>query len=268
MPGPAILQAMVLHSLSSQQLPRPSLAWLWTLVSARTPPPPIASLCATARARLLGTDLTTPSLLHADYVSSHCLPPDIANPKVRNTNLDRDVVLQVLDIENLSKSRWSQVEELEALARGEGQKGREIIRLPVGGEGEDGERGERGMTQAPTQRQTQAGGVGAGRGAAAGATAAGAAGSSYGTHRLLLQDCKGQKIFGLELRNVEQIGIGKTNIGEKILVKSGASVSRGVIMLEPATCTVLGGKVEAWHKAWVEGRLAKLRETTIANRGG
>jgi RecQ-mediated genome instability protein 1 len=257
------LQSSLITSLSSQSLPIPSQSWLTTLLSSRgNPPPPLASLAATARARLLASDLTTPNLLDPAYIASHSLPADLNRPDVRATTINRDVVLQVLDIETLSTSRWSQVEELEALARGEGTKGREVVRLPVGGEAEEGERGVTQATQ--TQAQTQTQGRAAGRGAAAAATPA----PSSGTHKLVLQDCNGLKVSGLELRNVAKIAIGTLSIGEKILIKAGASVSRGVIMLEPTTCVVLGGKVEAWHKAWVDGRLARLKEAAIASRTG
>lgn len=267
---PPDLHTSLLTSLASQSLPIPSNSWLTTLLSSRgNPPPPLPSLTATARARLLATDLTSPDLLDASYAASHSLPPDIARADVRATALSRNVVLQVLDVENLSRSRWSQVEELEALARGEGTKGREMVRLPVGGdEGED-EGGERGVTQATqaTQGRTQTQGRPAGRGAGAGAGAdAATSAASTGTHKLVLQDCRGLKVSGLELKKVERIAIGRLSIGEKILVKSGAQVSRGVIMLEPATCVVLGGKVEAWHKAWVDGRLARLKDTANASR--
>lgn len=233
-------------------LPRPSQAWLTTLINSRTPPPPLPSLTATARTRLLAADLTTPNLLDPAYIASHSLPSNLSDATVRQITLSHDICVQVLDMENLSKSRWSQVEELEALERGEGSKGREMVRLREEGE----EQGERGMTQAQTQ-STQ----GAGR-----AAATAGAGSEKATHKLVLQDAKGQKIYGLELKKVDKIAIGKLNIGEKIMIKGGASVSRGVIMLEPSTCVVLGGKVDAWHKAWVEGRLARLKETTAANR--
>ena len=263
---PPDLQTSLITSLTSQSLPTPSQSWLTTLISSRTPPPPLPSLTATARARLLASDLTAPDLLDATYAATHCLPAESLRPEVRSATLSRDVVLQVLDIEDLSKSRWAQVEELEALARGEGTKGREIVRLPVGGEedGEDG--GERGVTQATQTQGTQGRPPPAGRGAAAATPAASATSGSKDTHELVLQDCKGLKVSGLELRKVEKIGIGKLNIGEKVLIKSGASISRGVVMLEPATCVVLGGKVEAWHKAWVDGRLARLKEAAAAGR--
>lgn len=118
--------------------------------------------------------------------------------------------------------------------------------------------GERGVTQMPGTQMT-------GRGNTQGPAAAGS-GNDRATHRLVLQDARGQKIYGLELKKVDRIGIGKTNIGEKMLVKSGAAVSRGVIMLEPQKCVVLGGKVDVWHKAWVEGRIARLKAATAADQ--
>ncbi|KAB5518224.1 RecQ mediated genome instability protein Rmi1 [Coniochaeta sp. 2T2.1] len=255
----------ILTSLTTQSLPLPSKTWLTPILTARNPAPPLPSLLATVRARLLASDFTSPGLLDASYTTSHSLPAELSSQPpqahTKSTTLSRDVVFQVLDIENLSKSRWSQVEELEAIARGEGTKGREVIRLPTEGEGNgDGvNAGERGVTQA-TQPATQA------------ATQARQGGGSGGggekdTHKLVLQDCKGLKISALELRKVERVGIGKLNIGEKILVKAGAKVSRGVIMLEPGTCVVLGGKVEAWHKSWTEGRLGRLKEAASGGEG-
>jgi RecQ-mediated genome instability protein 1 len=76
----------------------------------------------------------------------------------------------------------------------------------------------------------------------------------------VLQDCKGTKVFALELRRHDGIGVGKTQIGEKILLKAGTVVARGMILLEPDKCLLLGGKIEAWQKTWVDGRLARLKE--------
>ncbi len=181
--------------------------------------------------------------------------------------------MQVLDIEDMSRSRWEQVEELEAIERGEQTRGREIVRLPAGGEDEGSdaaERGDEAATQALGPTQTQAQGGGAAGSAAATAAAATAAAATSGrknaTHKLVLQDCKGQKIYAIELRRVDGIAIGKTNIGEKILLRTWSTISRGVVLLEPAACVVLGGKVDAWHKAWVEGRLGALRAAVGADR--
>ena len=73
-------------------------------------------------------------------------------------------------------------------------------------------------------------------------------------------------MYGLELRRIERIALGTLNIGEKILLREGAVVARDVIMLDPASCTVLGGKVDAWQKAWNEGRLARLKEAVGIDR--
>ena len=264
------LSAQLIPLLTSQSLPRPSKTWLNSIIQLRKPPPPIASLVATARIRLLAADLTTRGLLDGAYMAANSFPPNLANPEVQQTRLGRDVVVQVLDIEDMSRSRWEQVEELEAIERGEQTRGREIVRLPAGGEdeGNDGaERGDEAATQAlgPTQTQAQGGGA-AGSAAATGQRDGRDSGRKNATHKLVLQDCKGQKIYAIELRRVDGIAIGKTNIGEKILLRTWSNISRGVLLLEPAACVVLGGKVDAWHKAWVEGRLGALRAAVGADR--
>lgn len=224
----------------------------------------------TAKTRLLATDLTTPGLLDPSILTSICLPAGITNQDVKETRLTRDVYVQILDIENLSKSRWEQVEELEAIERGEQTRGREVIRLPVGGDENNENEHEAGneppaAAQPLAQRnQGRAGGT-ASAGAPTNASAANGT-SKNATHKLVLQDCKGQRAYGLELKRMERIAIGKTNIGEKLLLKRGTVVARGVILLEPTSCEVLGGKVEAWQKSWVEGRLARLRQAVGAGR--
>ena len=238
--------------LRTQSIPVPSLAWLRAVViPTRTPPPPLASLIATARARLLAADVTAPGLLDAAYAAAHALPESntINNPAVDTARLGRDVVVQVLDVENLSRSRWEQVEELEAIERGEQTRGREVIRLPAAGTDGVGDDDD-GDDDANAR-----GGPG---GIAAAAAAAAAARNA--THKLVLQDCKGQKVCAVELKRVERIAVGQTQIGEKILLREDTKIARGVLLLEPANCHILGGRVEVWHKAWTEGRLARLRE--------
>ncbi|KAK4124642.1 hypothetical protein N657DRAFT_663627 [Parathielavia appendiculata] len=252
-------------SLSTTNLPLPSLTWLQTqFTSTRHPPPPLASLLATARTRLLASDLTTLGLLDLRYVASHSLPPQLpqSHATKRETELPTDVVVQVLDIEDLTRSRWEQVEELEAIARGEGTRGREVVRLPTlptpgstaedgygDGDGTQGQNQQGGQAQQQQQQQ-------------------GVASSKNITHKLLVQDCKGQTVQALELKRVDRLAVGKTFIGEKILLRAGTVVARGVVLLDPALCVVLGGKVEAWHRAWVDGRLARLREAVGAERRG
>lgn len=109
----------------------------------------------------------------------------------------------------MSKSRWEQIEAIEALKRGEGTKGREIIRVTATEEGDN-----------------------------AGATVQ----EGGGPHKLLLQDTAGKRVYGIELKGLEGVGLGMS-IGCKMVLKN-ALVARGVVLLEPATAIVLGGKIE------------------------
>lgn len=133
----------------------------------------------------------------------------------------------------MSKSRWEQIEAIEALERGEGTKGREIIRVAPAEENEE--------NQGNDDSSNRGG----------------------GPHKILLQDAKGAKIFGIELKSVEGVGLGMS-IGAKLVLKN-ASVARGVVLLEPTTATMLGGKIEELHKAWKENRKNDLRAAIEAN---
>ncbi|KAI1849711.1 hypothetical protein JX266_004660 [Neoarthrinium moseri] len=250
------LASQVRSSLQSQGLPSPTLAWIQNVLPNRTPMPPLPALTATARARLMAADLTNPGVLDA---SAGVLPPNTTNPGVKETRLSKDVLVQVLDLDNLTKSKWEQVEELEAIARGEQTRGREIVRLPAAGDdgGEEGAYGSSAATQAIATGPNL-------RGGPPGSEAT----PRNSTHRLVVQDCKGQKVYALELKRMEKIGVGTMNIGEKILLKKGTVVARGTVLLEPTTCIVLGGKVEAWQKAWIDGRLARLKEAVAADARG
>ncbi|KAI0148574.1 hypothetical protein GGR57DRAFT_235153 [Xylariaceae sp. FL1272] len=240
--------------LQSQGIPSPSLAWIQGAMPNRSPLPPLPALIATVKTRLLAADLTSGQMFDS-------LPPTFASNasslEVRESRLLQDTPVQVLDIENLSKSRWEQVEELEAISRGEQTKGREIVRLPTGNDDDES------MTDT---QPNQTGASGAARSGATAATSASTAASKSSTHRLIVQDCKGQKMYALELKRIEKIGINSLNIGEKIMLKKGTLIARGTILLEPTTCTILGGKVEAWQKSWVEGRLARLQAQTGGSR--
>ncbi|KAF5022424.1 hypothetical protein F66182_5509 [Fusarium sp. NRRL 66182] len=234
-------------SILAQNLPHPSTAFLNSLTTARSPPLPLPSLLATAKARLLATDLTSSILMNTS--SAQSLPQDADSADSRERRLARPVHVQVLDIENLALSRWEQVEEMEAVARGETTRGREVVRVTA--EDEDESNAE-GQTQRPGGTRNTTGPKSAGKSA---------------THRLVLQDCKGAKVYALELRRIDGVGVGKTQIGEKILLKAGTVIARGMIMLEPDKCVLLGGRVEAWHKTWADGRLVRLKEEMRQNEG-
>ncbi|KAK7431521.1 hypothetical protein QQZ08_002012 [Neonectria magnoliae] len=228
-------------AILAQSLPAPSAAFLSSLTTARSPPPPLPSLLATAKARLLAADLTSSSLLDAAALPS--FPPAADTANNRETRLQRPVHVQVLDVENLALSRWEQVEELEAVERGETTRGREVVRVTA--EDDENNEGENIQRTTTTTATTSAGVRPAGKNA---------------THRLVLQDAKGAKLYGLELRRIDGIGVGKTQVGEKMLLKAGTVIARGTLLLEPDKCVLLGGKVEAWQKVWLDGRLARLRE--------
>ncbi len=236
-------------SIIAQSLPSPSNSFLSGLVSSRTPPPPTASLLATARARLLACDLSnSASVLDA---SLPALPADIDNVRAEDSKLPRDTHLQVVDIENLSLSRWEQSEELEVIERGERRRGREVIRVTA----EEGN----GDFTAPSQQGGRNGSSGAA------ATTTPAAGRNA-THRLVLQDCKGRRVYAVELKRIDQIGVGKTSMGEKLLLKAGTAIARGTVLLTPDRCVMLGGRVDSWHDAWAKGRLERLKQSVGADR--
>lgn len=136
-----------------------------------------------------------------------------------------------MDIEDIGCSRWSQIEAIEAAERGETTKGREIIRVVPG---EDGLATDTEATVA----------------------------EKGGPHKLLLQDAKGARVYGFELSPVEGVGL-NMSIGAKLVLKN-VVVARGVILLEPATVSLLGGKVEAAHKLWKDGRKARLKASVGA----
>ncbi|KAK3951382.1 hypothetical protein QBC32DRAFT_262491 [Pseudoneurospora amorphoporcata] len=287
--------ALTLHrqlsaSWPTTSLPIPSLTWLTTLIPSNTTRvPPLPSLLATARLRLLSSDLSTPGLLDPQWVAAHTFPASLTRQQAQAQQqqvtgrgrgpgagsakdkeqqvLDRDVVVQVLDIENLNRSKWEVVEELESIERGEQTRGRQVIRLPTGhSSSEEVDDDGLDLGDGATTQTQQA--------AAQNSTLAQQAAQAKererknATHKLVVQDCAGQRLFALELCRVDEIGvpqfvngkmIGGTPIGCKILLKRGTKVARGVVLLEPGLVKVLGGRVEGWGRVWEAGRLERLR---------
>ena len=245
------LSSQVRTAIIAQSLPTPSSDFLTTLTTSRSPPPPLPSLIATARARLLACDLCNNSVLDSSTAS---FPLGVDNVNTAEQKLRRDVHVQVLDIENISLSRWEQIEELEAIERGEKTKGREIIRVAAeedeNGPVNDGSQMQQHLHQRPTQQSRPSTAPFAGKNT---------------THKLVMQDCKGKEILAMELRRVDKIGVGRTMMGEKMVLKAGTVIARGMFLLSPDTCLVLGGKIDAWHKSWVESRLARLKDAISTN---
>ncbi|KAI4136385.1 MAG: hypothetical protein L6R39_007816 [Caloplaca ligustica] len=220
------LAAQVGAQLAATRSLHPTQKWLTAFMDTQKSTTPLPALTQTASFRLLSSDITTS--LAAD--PSYCLPPDIHNVEVKERRLRGPIVLQLLGIEDMSKSRWEQVEAIEALERGEGKKGREIIR--VTGTEEDDDSGAN-------------------------------VGKCGGPHKLSLQDARGTRAFGIELKNIGGVGLGMS-IGCKMVLKD-AVVARGVILMEPASTTILGGKIEAWHKSWKENRKTELKAAIEAS---
>ncbi|KAL8988734.1 MAG: hypothetical protein Q9177_002239 [Variospora cf. flavescens] len=220
------LAALVGSQLASSRNLHPTQQWLAAFMDTQKSTTPLPALTQTASFRLLSSDITT--TLSAD--APNCLPLDIHNPEVKERRLLGPLVLQLLGIEDMSKSRWEQVEAIEALERGEGTKGREIIRVTSTAGDED--------SGTPVNR-------------------------SGGPHKLSLQDARGTKLFGIELQEIKGVGLGMS-IGCKFVLKN-AVVARGVVLMEPANSTILGGKIEAWHKAWKENRKVELKAAIEVN---
>lgn len=206
----------------------PTAAWMQSFLTTTRPNTPVPAMKQTAGFRLLASDITTSLNPPANSV----FPQDILKGTIPSRIVTGPVVCQVLDIEDIGNSRWSQVEAIEARERGEMTKGREIVRVV------EQENDDPSAAVAPIH--------------------------SRGPFKLLLQDAKGVKVYALDLRGIDGLNTNMT-IGVKLILKN-VDVRRAVIMLEPANVQILGGKLEALDKAWKEGR--KERLMSAAKAGG
>ncbi|KAI9868328.1 MAG: hypothetical protein M1813_005771 [Trichoglossum hirsutum] len=247
-PTPELIEQIATAVAKSTSL-HASPSWINTLLLTLKPAP-LPVLTKTASFRLLTTDFTT-------TLSSRSLtfPPTIYDASLPERALPAGcpIPVQVLGVEDLGRSKMEQIEALEAAERGETTKGRELVRV-VREEGE--EREER----------------------------------TAGPCRLVLQDVAGVRVYGIELKPVEGVKLGMF-IGTKVSVEWLANyfltsplshkfsrteevppannthvqillhstiIARAVLLLEPATTTVLGGKIEALHATWLENRKKEL----------
>ncbi|PYI07842.1 DUF1767-domain-containing protein [Aspergillus sclerotiicarbonarius CBS 121057] len=222
-------QAQIAAHLQNTKSLAVSPTWLNSFVSSSTALQrniPLSALTQTALFRILASDFRD-SLATGN--PSSLLPVDIFDPTVQERRLQGPIPVQVLDIEDIGTSLWSQVEAIERVERGEAIRGREIVRTV--NVGEDNEEG------------------------AAGANETG--GASNGPHRLILQDAAGTRAVGIELVRVNGVALNKLPIGAKMVLRN-ATVARGMVLLTPEYATVLGGKIEGMDQAWKEGRKARL----------
>jgi RecQ-mediated genome instability protein 1 len=219
--------AELMQHLAAKHL-HPKPAWLQSFLKTTRPHTALAALKQTCLFRLLATDITS----SLDQPAASVLPADVLKGQVQSRYLAGPIICQVLDIEDIGQSRWSQVEAIEARERGEMTKGREIVRVI---EPEDDDSSE---PAAPAQ--------------------------SRGPFKLLLQDAKGAQIYALDLRGIKEINT-SMSMGAKLLLRN-IDVRRAVLMLEPGNVQTLGGKLEALDKAWKDGR--KDRLINAAKAGG
>jgi RecQ-mediated genome instability protein 1 len=224
------------HALTTLGLPPPHPSFLTSILTSGPSQrlPPLPALTATAKLRLLNADLTAPHVV--DTARTPCLPAHITDATVPARILPTDVTVQVREVEDIGRSRWEQIEALERERKGETAVGREVIRVvPV--EGEE-------AAPAPAAR-------------------------SSGPFKLLMEDVKGQRVYGVELRRVEKVGYPPVmSIGCKMVLKKGTKVAMGMVLLEPAMVVVLGGKIEVLDKSWREGREQALRDAVGDGRRG
>ncbi|KAJ5998718.1 hypothetical protein N7451_006528 [Penicillium sp. IBT 35674x] len=211
-----------------------SPTWLSSFLASSTAQRNISAsaLTKTALFRVLGSDLR--ESLSRD--PSSVLPIDIFDPNIQERHLQGPIPVQVLDIEDIGTSLWSQVEAIERVERGEAVRGREIVRtISVG---EDAE-------------------AAANNGSGTNPAASGSSGS--GPHRLILEDMAGTKAVAIEMQRIDGVSLEKLAIGAKLMLRS-VTVARGMILLDPGCATLLGGKIELVDRPWKEGRKSRLLE--------
>jgi RecQ-mediated genome instability protein 1 len=213
-----------LHDITSHLTSKgftPKSSWVTNFLSTQRSNVPLQALQSSAMFRMIHGDITT-----SVQVTAHItFPADILNATIKERKLRGPIPVQVLDIEDMSQSRWSQAEALEAVERGETTRGREIIRVVANENDSD-------QTQAPP---------------------------THGPHKLTLQDANGTQVFAFELLPMPNINLNKLMIGSKLVLRD-VTVARAVVMLELRSVTCSGGKIDELHQKWLAGRKERLRE--------
>lgn len=242
MATPEQIAAQILSTKSLSVSP----TWLNAFLSSsgttqRNVPP--SALAKTAIFRLMASDIRDSLSKHRSCV----LPIETYDPAVQERRLQGSIPVQVLDIEDIGTSLWSQIEAIERVERGEAIRGREVVRtIAVDG---DQEMTENNANNGPatSARNTSTN-------------------NGHGPHRLVLQDAAGTVAVGVEIQNVEGISLDKIAIGAKLLLRN-PTVARGMVLLSPGCVTVLGGKIEAMDTPWRQGRKSRLLQSTAGLDG-
>lgn len=222
------------HIENTKSLPV-SPSWLETFLSSNSNSNssrtiPVSALTQTAIFRILTSNIqetlsATPNSL---------LPVDISDTTVQERRVVGPIPVQVLDIEDIGTSLWSQVEGIERIERGEAIRGREIVRTVS-------------VDADPDDRTANT--------ATSGLAESGSTG--FGPHRLIVQDVAGTKAVAIEMQRIEGITVEKLAIGAKMVLHN-VTVARGMVLLTPTCVTMLGGKIESQDRVWREGRKLRL----------
>ncbi|KIX00927.1 uncharacterized protein Z518_09992 [Rhinocladiella mackenziei CBS 650.93] len=273
-----------------------NVQWLSSSLSSRGQNlTPLPALVSTAHFRILASDITA-SLLPRS--AADAFPENVADVNIKERRLEGTVIVQVLDVIDVGSSKWSQVEAIERIERGEEVRGREVIRtVDVMTDDEDGDANTGAATrQTGTNPNSTASHTSTSTNAHTNASNK----LSSGPHKLLVQDARGTKALAFELVKIPRLALSIAasasvpvsqnqtptpatssmsvdsgmSIGCKLLLHPGTVVRRGMVMLRPEDCVVMGGKVEAWDKKWKEMRKQRLialvneENATNASDGG
>lgn len=190
------------------------------------------------------SDASTSSLSGRDLIVAKALAnepwhPDETSATLVNQKLcrvDRDLLFQVLMVENTSKSKLSQVDELNTKLDPKSQK---VDRLKTGKDKVVINQVNVDSEEAPTDVDNQAN-----RSMA----------QSKAVFKLMLQDRSGSLFYAINSTPLPWLNA--CMLGSKILIKQGTLFNRGVFILQESHVMFLGGI----NRAWNENREAKLCE--------
>lgn len=200
------------------------------------PSPPLPSLTQTALFRLLASDFTT-SLSKTNPNS--LFPTDINDINKKERKLSGDIPVQLLSVEDIGSSKWTQIEAIERVERGEEVRGREIVRV-VDVDSSDARGGISPTNTAMTALNS-------------------------GPHKYVLQDANGTKVVAFDQERIGTMTLENKAcaVGMKLLLKKGCVVRRGLLMMRVADVKLLGGKIEAWDEAWKNGTKKRLMDALL-----
>lgn len=182
------LHAQLSNALLTRHNLPVSTAWLTEFLASRGPNalPPLPALTSTAHFRLLASDIRT-SL--SPTTPKNVFPEDVAGVDTKERRLEGTVIVQVLDVIDVGSSKWSQVEAIESVERGEEVRGREVIRTVAGVDSSTA------TSNAPSTAPSTA------------ATTTTTKKLTTGPHRLLIQDARGTQVYAFESVKIPKIAL-------------------------------------------------------------